>query len=66
MTDRCEPPPGTVPGTVCVLSGLTLTRNATWMESHWLVEGWPMPLTTDGVASAGWRFVRVAETGDAR
>jgi hypothetical protein len=70
MTNRCEPPINTPAGTVCVLEHATPKvaggRQVTWQgNGRWnIATVGTIIVEAAELADGGWRFVRVAETGE--
>ena len=64
MTERCEPPAGTPPGTVCILT------NGSDLPWKWSGAGWywhgdeRTAIPAESSYRHGWRFVRVVENGN--
>ena len=63
------PPPGTAPGTLCLLDLHTPDGGAYTVNAKWLGDGWQflgledMPIAAPEAWRRGWRFVKVVEHG---
>jgi hypothetical protein len=67
---RCEPPPHTPAGTVCVLEKVLSPANATIQRWTWnkFSEWWrpSSSMTPEYAGQTGWRFVRVVENDNGK
>ena len=69
--DRCEPPPGTAPGSVHVLEhmrsdGTTERRRWWWRTGMWAAHKSPQASAIGAAAASewGWRYVGPADAAD--